>query len=453
MLGSPVSPMSRLHETVSVETMVRLPMLQTMPLASQGFGFICIPTRAYTDSALIEILEIPKYLNSVEFLMFVGFYFSTAHAIFNEWEMTKTEDGDLEGVPVGMLIDCALSWIRKKAKIFDVTEAEENWDECLRNMGLSADFRDRLLDPSFDWLRLSKSASHWAIDSIESDYHFLFNLEKSIWKRMESQSVCSSVTGGLFSDHEPQNTVYKAREAECEQAWRYMLFKGGRESQLRRCIEDNGDVDLGWLAAKPPSDFHPTTRDHIYLTAHHYVAEQYAAYAERRSHCGDRAAVLTVSIPNEYITYDHTVSSNWHDLVWYSLHPSLSKARDKKGSRTLPSEIKIRDEEGSRILPEHLQLYEQEGLLIGPVPNASAQRMPKLSNPNSIGLLKLPNGDTVSHYVIRGEVFRKELEESCRDFVWIRLRGDDAMSNNGMPTYDNTGDTHKPLKIKLTEVK
>lgn len=412
-------------ETLSVKTMARLPILQAMPPASRGFDFMCIPTWVYTDSSLVEILEIPKYMNSVEFLMFVGFDTSTACAIFTEWEMTKATDGERKGEPVGMLISHTFSWIRKKAEIFDVTEAEENWDECLRNMGLSDDFRNRILDRSFDWIRLSKSASHWAIASIESDYDFLFSLEKSIWDRMASQNVASTVPGWLFSDHASQHVPYKARQTEAEQAWRFMLFKGGRESQLRRCIEDNGKVDLGWLAAKPPSDFHPTSREHIYLTASRYVAEQYAAYAERRSHCGDRGAVLTIAIPYEYVTHADMVGSAWHDLVWYSLHPTPSKIRDSNSARILPSEISY--EEGSRILPKYLNRYEEEGLLIGAVPNASPERMPRLPNPSSIGVLKLPGPDrqTMSHWVIRGEVFRNELERLCRRFAWIRLREDD----------------------------
>lgn len=399
--------MSWLYETVSVATIARLQIMQSMAPASRGIGFTCVPTRSYTDSALIEVLEIPTYLNTVELLLFVGFDYNKAYAIFNKWEETRGQD-KLKGAAVDALVRYAISWIEEKAKIFNVTEVEDDWDDALRNMGLSLDFRDRILDPSFDWLRLSKSASHWAIDSIESDYHFLVHLERSILKRMESQSVGSAVPSGISSDHAPRETH---QEAEAEGLWRFKLFKGGREGQLRRCLEDNGDIDLGWLTATPPSDFHPTSVNHIYLTSHSHAAEQYAAYAERRSHCGDRGAVLSIAIPGEYTIDAQSVFRDWHDLVWYSLHPSPS------------------DEDEPRVLPKHLELYEKEGLLVGAVPDASPHRMPKLSNKNEIKLLKLPNRERMSHWVINGEVFRRELEERCRGFVRVQPR-DNAMDTS-----------------------
>lgn len=111
-----------------------------------------------------DYLEVPKDLNSVECLEFVGFDNEQAQLIFDVWQDYNKAWG---GTSDKWAMDVAAECIGDAEASYDAAGSDEDWDQALREMGLSADTRERILDPEFAWVRLTQTASYWARDTIE----------------------------------------------------------------------------------------------------------------------------------------------------------------------------------------------------------------------------------------------------------------------------------------------
>jgi hypothetical protein len=160
------APADTLSRTLSEET-ERL-ATELMPPASRGPGFIRVPRAWLSDSAVSpdDYLEVPKDLNSVECLEFVGFDNERARSIFDVWQDFNKAWGGTSGTWV---MDVAADCVGDAAESCDAAGSREDWDKALREMGLSADTRERILDPEFSWVRLTETASYWARDTIEGN--------------------------------------------------------------------------------------------------------------------------------------------------------------------------------------------------------------------------------------------------------------------------------------------
>lgn len=183
-----------------------------------------------------------------------------------------------------------------------------------------------------------------------------------------------------------------------------MFFKGGLESCLKECVDANGNIDLAQLRTTPPSDFHPTSSALLYLTKNKYVARMYAGFAERRMSV-EKGAVMQIAIPQDLVSAPVEVyGEDWRDLIWNSRHPDMVR-------RNWPGK-----------LPEHLQKYETADLLVGPMSGITSRGLKKLSDKNGIEVLKDPEGNKTSQWVIVSPSLGAQIGSACKGFVWITPR-------------------------------
>lgn len=55
-------------------------------------------------------------------------------------------------------------------------------------MGLSADLGGRILDPTYDKIRLTECACYWALDTVDEAFHFLKSLDERVAKKRGTTS-------------------------------------------------------------------------------------------------------------------------------------------------------------------------------------------------------------------------------------------------------------------------
>lgn len=160
-----------------------LDYLDTLPSARRAPGVRIIPTSCFSSSppsSPEQVITVPEDLNSLEFLLFVGFDKTIARTIWRVWQQ--------RGERPHWVIDYARHYIREQGREFDAAGQDGDWDGALRNMGLSADLRRRILNPAFDQIRLLQSAREWALDSINLAMDFLQSLEGRLQRKRAQMS-------------------------------------------------------------------------------------------------------------------------------------------------------------------------------------------------------------------------------------------------------------------------
>lgn len=373
-------------------------MTAHLPEAKRGPGFRTVSVSSYSSSAssVDEYIEVPKDLNSLEFLTFAGFTNETARVIYDRWLSLDQSIFD------SYVVDFARGHIEGHATIRDAIYAEDNWDGVLVEMGINARLREAILNPRFDVIRVTRSASFWAIDTINEAYEFLTSLTKRIESIQARQSLLPmrpfSQGESSTSVNSPIATIAESSPpANIEN--RNMYYQGGVERKLLDCLDADGRVNLIPLFSKSPTDFHPTKSGCVYLTQHKHIAELYAGYCEERSSYS-KAAVLHIALPSSLSSSPVEVcGDDWRDLVWYSRNPVVAKARQR--------------------LPSSLQLYEEADMLIGNICGDSTEKIGRMAVNSCLTALRLSDSDA-TQLVLQSEALQEEIERDCVGFAWIR---------------------------------
>jgi hypothetical protein len=60
-----------------------------------------------------------------------------------------------------------------------------NWRQALSKIGIAESLSDAILDPAFDNIRKSKSASHWVLETFRIAWEFLEGLDKRVRSKDE----------------------------------------------------------------------------------------------------------------------------------------------------------------------------------------------------------------------------------------------------------------------------
>lgn len=146
-------------------------------------GFRTISKSSFSSFDSDETIEIPDEINSAESPQFCGFDKNVANDIYRNWRgrAATSQPGDL-GYGEDLNID-ALHYIRAKARENDALDSHHDWDGALRNVGMAAVTRARILSDKFTTLRLTTSASEWALDTVEIAWEFLLALDNKIKKK------------------------------------------------------------------------------------------------------------------------------------------------------------------------------------------------------------------------------------------------------------------------------
>ncbi|GJC99026.1 hypothetical protein CH63R_11085 [Colletotrichum higginsianum IMI 349063] len=298
----------------------------------------------------------------------------------------------------------------------DAIDGDDDWHTALRGMGISDDMRQRIMNPEFTDIRLTGSASYWALDILQEAFDFLSVLSDRIDKKYKSDNINCSNTPD--ESDQPRPAILGGRRARTGTSsasndtptpsslppkhidGRTMLFKGGSESRLSEAIDENRGLLIGKLYSTAPTDFHPSSNELVYLTKHHDVALLYARY---KAECLPpvKAAVLHIAIPNQLIGDGREIyGDHWRDLIWNSRNKKLHA----RGIR----------------LPGHLNQYLGVDVLVSNLCSDSTEKITRrMEDKSELTVSKLPNGEKASQHVIQTLSRQTEIANQTVGYVWI----------------------------------
>lgn len=137
-------------------------------------NYYTIPTAWYGGATSgEERIEIPVYLDSLEFLHFAGLEDAAAQQIHASWR-AKCDGNKNETLPI---YQEAVTYIKRRARLHDAVRPTQDWDGALKNLGVTDKLRQAIMDPKFEHVRLTKCACYWAADSVKEAYFFLLFLD------------------------------------------------------------------------------------------------------------------------------------------------------------------------------------------------------------------------------------------------------------------------------------
>ena len=118
-------------------------------------------------------IQLPYELHSQQTLEFLGFSASTASQLFQHFLTT------LESFSQTTILDIAKAQIRSSR---DAALDSDDWRLALDSMGIKPSLKDAIMDPYFDAIRLTKTATFWVVDTMMAKWLYLANLEPTVLK-------------------------------------------------------------------------------------------------------------------------------------------------------------------------------------------------------------------------------------------------------------------------------
>ena len=360
-----------------------------------------------------ETIEVPDVLNSIQSLKFCGFSDEAAAQICGRWEqMSRTlAPGDLGyGQHV---VELARQYVSQRKRVWNAFVESDDWDGALRSLGVKNETRRAIMDPNFENLRLSASASEWVLSTVNSCWDFLDGLDSQVRKSKEAQELRASSPDASIKPskaikpgnphsplHSGSSRLQLAVESEPPQTLpdKSIIYKGGDWARLTRIFNPDGSLDVSQILSRPPCDFHPSDLD-LYFTKQEDIARQYAEYAQRRTTL--QAGVLTVAIPKAWLANATEVyGEDWKTLIWESRN---EKARAKNFGR----------------LPKDVKWYEDCEILLGSICYQSTDQISRLESKNDLEVLRSKKGEKGTQVVLKGNLMGEEFVKEYKGFVWI----------------------------------
>ncbi|CAG9980436.1 unnamed protein product [Clonostachys byssicola] len=331
---------------------------------------------------------------------------------------------------------------------------DEQWRLTMDKFGLSTDFQDRIMHPTFTDIRLTQSCAYWCKDTVEMRYGALRSIQQSSLDRQRlledlrghgysspsSSQQCQAVghapfIGPLISvahsekEQQPASTsqapvsIFGHAPSINDIATNgidgyTILFKSIDESRTQIFLDAQGCIqDIGVLLSSTPSDF-SSDRALFYFTPDFETAHYYAGYAKIRGGENTNVLIICVAIPNEAIQsltgdalqYLYWPNEDWKEYVW------CNRAR-----KTMPLE---------------LRRFRRATLLIGSTAKKTSQAWGQLAGSSSVTenyVLKI-NGEPAVQYVFDGSdqgqdflmesiVPRPYMYQFTKSDYWFRDKG------------------------------
>lgn len=120
--------------------------------------WIQVPRRAFNSSKDNEVIAIPRELNSIATLRFLGLSKSSADQTWSRYsEFLKTGDDDIISFALGTVTG---------GQDTDITN-DEDWIVAMRTMGARKILRNRIMTPGFDFIRLNKTPKTWVLQTFK----------------------------------------------------------------------------------------------------------------------------------------------------------------------------------------------------------------------------------------------------------------------------------------------
>ncbi|KAF7876578.1 hypothetical protein EAF04_001666 [Stromatinia cepivora] len=247
------------------------------PLSSSEFGGSegsAVDARVYT--------LIPEFLDSEETLEWLGWTPQKAAEIWARWrtiQATETQHGTIFEV---LFLDHTTGFIP-----YDVLEDNaDDWEEHMRNWGVSSELIDAIMDAEFSNVRLTESAQHWVRDTMEIRYLSLERIKRDSDLRAENGNTAST---GIATDTVPRSSNVPGHLA---------LYKAISTERVRRDMEGNIEIDS--IVSGTPTDFRGSGGTVLYFTPDFQVAVHYRNYIKRRA-LTSPPLIIRLSLPNAFI--------------------------------------------------------------------------------------------------------------------------------------------------------
>lgn len=132
-------------------------------------------------AAAKAFVTIPSALISRATLCYLGFSELKVDEMWNEWSNWPGREidintGDLQGTFLAFILGHV-----KKENAY--TDDDSEWRRCLDECGVSPSEQDKLMDPDFKEIRLSRSCVYWVTDTIEMRYAGLQDFQRASRQR------------------------------------------------------------------------------------------------------------------------------------------------------------------------------------------------------------------------------------------------------------------------------
>lgn len=305
-------------------------------------GFRKVSNSSYMSASSLDsqaTVLIPEYLDSLETVQFLEFQKPTAELLYARFQATDPDDE--RGPDLIRIITEHVNGTNGDAIAED---SDQVWIEVLTRMGMTANFRARVMTNEFRDMRDMGSAKEWVLYMIEMRWSFLNDLDSvvttpalgvekkashldpsgqftstSIQVPKQSSSKSSTPKTGKFKPTPP--LVQTSSNPPPSVVGHQMLFKGTNLSRLEEVFigPDKRRLNFNRIVSLPPGDFSAVTGG-LYLTSQPWVAYRYAEWA---AIIADGQVVpmglLTVAIPQHLMSSIQTVGGEqWSKLVWQS---------------------------------------------------------------------------------------------------------------------------------------
>ncbi|KAF2708186.1 hypothetical protein K504DRAFT_534826 [Pleomassaria siparia CBS 279.74] len=378
-------------------------------------GFRTVSMQTISSYSSDETIDVPDILNSVESLQFCGMSTETSNMLFQKWTL------DQETLVPGNLghgeeiISLAKYYVKQMSRKYNAYLENDDWNYALRKQGISETTIGRIMDPKFQYLRLSSSASEWALDTLSLSWEFLDGLDARV-KRSKKELVMRSTSpdpslipmpaikpsSSLSSAlHGGSSSLLLASEAEPpkQMPGKSMFYKGGGWDRLISIFNPDGSLNLSEIVSDPPTDFHPFFFN-LYFTKQYDVAEHYAEYAGRRVPA-QTPTIMTVAVPQAIMAQSREIfGADWRNLIWHSRNKTVLV------------------EAGGR-LPSQLSEYEEAQVLIGNICYQGTDQIKRLKSSDELLVLRTKRGDKGSQIMLHGMEMLDLFKKECRGLVWV----------------------------------
>ena len=135
-------------------------------------GFHTVLNTSYASESSVDsqaTVDIPEDLESIETLQFLEFVPSAASVIWNSLLQRRQNDPQRANI---------LDEAKKHISAFeDAVYADDDWFGTMEAMGLTKSCQARLMDPDFEYMRLSATLKETVYDMLEMRYEFLSGLD------------------------------------------------------------------------------------------------------------------------------------------------------------------------------------------------------------------------------------------------------------------------------------
>lgn len=155
----------------------------------QGRRVLSVSSYSTDSTSSDSSIVIPEELYSLETLLFCNLNPTMASYIFNVYQSAVQTSGE-DCVDFGRMMRTAIHTTKADAFVED-----DEWEKALSKLGGNQHLINRVMDPFWKDVRLSRSAKEWILFIVSSRLDFLELLDAGIRERARNEAAKQSISG------------------------------------------------------------------------------------------------------------------------------------------------------------------------------------------------------------------------------------------------------------------